>query len=32
MLAGLRFAEDGVLAWTASWVAPFNGAALSRGT
>ena len=32
MIAGLRFAEDGVLAWTASWVAPFNGAALSRGT
>ena len=32
MLAGLRFAEDGALGWTASWVAPFNGAQLSRGT
>jgi hypothetical protein len=32
MLAGLRFSEDGALAWTASWVAPFNGATLSRGT
>ncbi len=31
MLAGLRFAEDGKLAWTASWVAPFNGANLARG-
>jgi hypothetical protein len=31
MLAGLRFAEDGALGWTASWVAPFNGAALARG-
>jgi hypothetical protein len=31
MLAGLRFAEDKALAWTASWIAPFNGAALSRG-
>jgi hypothetical protein len=32
MLAGLRFVEDGALAWTASWVTPFNGAQLSRGT
>jgi hypothetical protein len=32
MLAGLRFVEDGALAWTASWVAPFSGASLSRGT
>jgi hypothetical protein len=31
MLAGLRFAEDNALAWTASWVAPFEGAALERG-
>ena len=23
MLAGVRFAEDGRLAWTASWVSPF---------
>lgn len=30
MLAGLRFAEDGKLAWTASWVAPFQGAKLER--
>ena len=32
MLAGLRFVEDGALAWTASWITPFNGAQLSRGT
>jgi hypothetical protein len=32
MLAGLRFVEDGRLAWTASWVSPFNAAGLSRGT
>jgi hypothetical protein len=32
MLAGLRFVEDGALAWTASWVAPFQGASLERGT
>ena len=32
MLAGLRFVEDGALAWTASWVAPFQGAQLERGT
>ena len=32
MLAGLRFSEDGALGWTASWVAPFNGTQLSRGT
>jgi hypothetical protein len=32
MLAGLRFAEDGALGWTASWVAPFSGASLARGT
>ena len=31
MLAGLRFVEDGRLAWTASWVAPFQGAMLERG-
>jgi hypothetical protein len=31
MLAGLRFAEDGTLGWTASWVAPFSGASLARG-
>jgi hypothetical protein len=31
-LAGLRFAEDGALGWTASWVAPFSGASLARGT
>jgi hypothetical protein len=30
MLAGLRFVEDGRLAWTASWVAPFQGALLER--
>ena len=30
MLAGLRFVEDGKLAWTASWVAPFQGAKLER--
>lgn len=32
MLAGLRFAEDNALGWTASWVAPFSGATLARGT
>jgi len=32
MLAGLRFVEDGKLAWTASWVAPFQGAKLERRT
>jgi len=32
MLAGLRFAEDGRLGWTASWVAPFNSTGLARGT
>jgi hypothetical protein len=31
MLAGLRFAEDHKLGWTASWVTPFNGARLERG-
>jgi hypothetical protein len=31
MLAGLRFAEDGKLGWTASWVTPFSGARLERG-
>lgn len=31
-LAGLRFVEDGKLAWTASWVAPFQGAKLERRT
>jgi hypothetical protein len=31
MLAGLRFVEDTALAWTASWVAPFEGANLERG-
>lgn len=32
MLAGLRFAEDGRLGWTANWIAPFNGSNLARGT
>jgi hypothetical protein len=32
MLAGLRFVEDGRLAWTASWVAPFDANGLARGT
>jgi hypothetical protein len=32
MLAGLRFAEDGRLGWTADWVAPFNSLGLARGT
>jgi hypothetical protein len=32
MLAGLRFIEDGTLAWTASWISPFQGAKLERGT
>lgn len=32
MLAGLRFVEDGRLAWTASWMAPFDPAGLARGT
>ena len=32
MLAGLRFTEDGRFAWTASWVSPFSGAGLQRGT
>ena len=32
MLAGFRFKEDGALAWTASWVTPFQGTALERGT
>ena len=27
-----RFEEDGALAWTASWVTPFQGASLERGT
>jgi hypothetical protein len=31
MLTGLRFAEDGRLAWTANWVAPFDGSQLARG-
>jgi hypothetical protein len=31
MIAGMRFAEDGALAWTASWVTPFQGANLERG-
>jgi hypothetical protein len=31
MLAAMRFAEDGRLGWTASWVSPFNGAHLERG-
>ena len=31
MLAGLRFVDDGRLAWTASWIAPFEGASLARG-
>ena len=32
MLAGVRFAEDGRLAWTASWVSPFNSTGLARDT
>jgi hypothetical protein len=32
MLASMRFVEDGALAWTASWIAPFQGAQLERGT
>jgi hypothetical protein len=32
MLAGVRFTEDGRLAWTASWVTPFNATGLARGT
>ena len=32
MLAGLRFAEDGRLGWTASWVTPFDSTGLARGT
>jgi hypothetical protein len=32
MLAGLRFAEDDRLGWTANWVAPFNSLGLARGT
>jgi len=32
MLAGLRFVDDGELAWTASWIAPFQGTKLERGT
>jgi hypothetical protein len=31
LLAGLRFAEDGRLGWTANWMAPFNGSNLARG-
>ena len=30
-MAGLRFAEDDARGWTASWVAPINGATLARG-
>ena len=32
MLAGIRFAEDGRLVWTANWVSPFNSNGLARGT
>jgi len=32
MLAGFRLTEGGALAWTADWVAPFDGSSLSRGT
>lgn len=32
MLAALRFAKDGRLAWTANWVTPFNSTGLARGT
>jgi hypothetical protein len=32
MLAGVHFADDGAFAWTASFVVPFDGAELSRGT
>ena len=31
MLAGLRFAEDGRLGWTANWMVPFSGSNLARG-
>lgn len=31
MLAGLRFAEDGRLGWTASWITPFDGLSVARG-
>ena len=30
MLAGLHFVEDNMLAWTASWITPFQGAKLER--
>jgi hypothetical protein len=30
MLAGVRFVEGGPLAWTADWIAPFDGSSLSR--
>jgi len=32
LLAGLRFSEDDRLAWTASWVLPFDSSDLARGT
>jgi hypothetical protein len=32
MLAGFRLTEDGALAWTADWLAPFDGSSLSRRT
>lgn len=32
MLAGLRFSEDDRLAWTASWIVPFDSSDLERGT
>ena len=32
MLAGVRFVADGPLAWTADWIAPFDGSSLSRDT
>jgi hypothetical protein len=32
MLAGFRLTEGGALAWTADWLAPFDGSSLSRGT
>jgi len=30
-VASLRFVEDSRLAWTASWITPFNGGSLQRG-
>ncbi|MGH6866039.1 MAG: hypothetical protein ACREDO_07720 [Methyloceanibacter sp.] len=32
MLAGLLFVEDNAIAWTANWIAPFQGVNLEQGT